>query len=136
MPNVELASNTAAAPQAKGLEAAPQAKATRPAAEVAPAPKISIKEVALSVAAAKNASVDQLDRSAKEVKEAIDSLNSAMARAPTTLQFSIDSASKRFVVQVTDSSTGEVILKFPGDAVLRVAQNIESMKGVLFDEVL
>jgi len=37
---------------------------------------------------------------------------------------------------VTDSSTGEVILKFPGDAVLRVAQNIESMKGVLFDEVL
>jgi len=136
MPNVELASNTAAAPQAKGLEAAPQAKATRPAAEVAPAPKISIKEVALSVAAAKNASVDQLDRSAKEVKEAIDSLNSAMARAPTTLQFSVDSASKRFVVQVTDSSTGEVILKFPGDAVLRVAHNIESMKGVLFDEVL
>ena len=136
MPNVELASNTAAAPQAKGLETGPQAKATRPAAEVAPAPKISIKEVALSVAAAKNASVDQLDRSAKEVKEAIDSLNSAMARAPTTLQFSVDSASKRFVVQVTDSSTGEVILKFPGDAVLRVAQNIESMKGVLFDEVL
>jgi len=136
MPNVELASNTAAAPQAKGAEAAPQSKATRPAAEVAPAPKISIKEVALSVAAAKNASVDQLDRSAKEVKEAIDSLNSAMARAPTTLQFSVDSASKRFVVQVTDSSTGEVILKFPGDAVLRVAQNIESMKGVLFDEVL
>jgi len=48
----------------------------------------------------------------------------------------VDGASKRFVVQVTDSSTGEVILKFPGDAVLRVAQNIESMKGVLFDEVL
>ena len=35
--------------------------------------------------------------------------------------FSVDEASKRFVVQVTDKNTGELIRKLPGDAVLRIA---------------
>jgi flagellar protein FlaG len=46
----------------------------------------------------------------------------------------VDDTSKRFVVQVTDSDTGEVIRKVPGDAILRIARQIESLKGVLFDD--
>jgi flagellar protein FlaG len=38
-------------------------------------------------------------------------------------------------VQVTDTQTGEVIRKLPGDAVLAMAKQIESLKGVLFDDM-
>ena len=52
----------------------------------------------------------------------------------TSLDFSVDEASKRFVVQVTDKNTGELIRQLPGDAVLRIARQLESMKGVVFDQ--
>jgi len=38
------------------------------------------------------------------------------------------------VIHVTDTNTGEVIRKVPGDAILRVAKQIESLKGILFDD--
>ena len=55
-------------------------------------------------------------------------------QVPTSLHFSIDDTSKRFIVQVTDTNTGEIIRKVPGDAILRIAKQIESLKGVLFDD--
>jgi len=51
------------------------------------------------------------------------------------LQFSVDSASHRFVVNVTNKDTGELVRSMPGEAILRIAQNLESLKGVLFDEL-
>ena len=38
------------------------------------------------------------------------------------------------VVQVTNEETGEVVRTLPGEAVLQIARNLESLKGVLFDE--
>jgi flagellar protein FlaG len=58
----------------------------------------------------------------------------AMRKAPTSLHFSVDSASHRFVVNVTDNDTGELLRSLPGDAILKFAENLESLKGVLFDE--
>jgi uncharacterized FlaG/YvyC family protein len=37
---------------------------------------------------------------------------------------------------VTDEVTGESIRQVPAEAILRVAHNIEAMKGLLFDKVL
>jgi len=61
-------------------------------------------------------------------------LNSSVKKVPTSLEFSIDEASNRFVVQVTDAATGEIIRNVPGDAILRMAKQLESLKGILFDD--
>lgn len=138
MANIEASIQSLQAPRPRGHEPALERNVVGNSLDIKAAAKLknSIQELASTAESSKNASIDQLDRSSQEVKEAISSLNKVMARVPTNLELSIDQASKRFVVKVTDSTTGEVILNFPGDAVLRVAANIDAMQGVLFDERL
>lgn len=82
----------------------------------------------------KSQSMNEIAEMASEIREAIAAINDAVKKVPTSLDFSVDEASKRFVVQVTDKNTGEVIRKLPGDAVLRIAKQLESMKGIVFDQ--
>ncbi|MDA7589248.1 flagellar protein FlaG [Porticoccaceae bacterium] len=107
----------------------PQAKAPSPAV-----PKVTVEEVSKVADNKKSRSVNELAENAAEIREAISEINKAVKKVPTSLDFSVDEASKRFVVQVTDTNTGEVIRKLPGDAVLRIARQLESMKGVVFDQ--
>ena len=97
-------------------------------------PKITIEDVSRIAAERKTKLMDQISINVKELNEAIDTLNSAVRRVPTSLHFSVDEASKRFVVQVTDTQTGEIIRNVPGDAILRMAKQLESLKGILFDD--
>lgn len=98
----------------------------------------SIREAAENASASQSAAVDQMVISAAQVKDALETINQSMRQIPTSLAFTIDSASKRVVVQVTDQDSGEVLLTFPGEATLRVAAHInkhlDSLKGVLFDD--
>jgi flagellar protein FlaG len=87
--------------------------------------------------------LDQRSRSSEQIRglqerleEAIRTLNDKMATSPKDLRFSVDEISKRLLVVVTNEDTGEVIRQVPAEAVLRVAHNIEALKGVLFDKVL
>ena len=82
----------------------------------------------------KSQSINEIAEMAAEIREAVAAINEAVKKVPTSLDFSVDEASKRFVVQVTDKNTGELIRKLPGDAVLRIARQLESMKGVVFDQ--
>ena len=82
----------------------------------------------------KSQSMNEIAEMAAEIREALAAINEAVKKVPTSLDFSVDEASKRFVVQVTDKNTGELIRKLPGDAVLRIARQLESMKGVVFDQ--
>ena len=99
------------------------------------APKISIQEFSRVSAEHKTELMDQISSNLEKLDAAIEALNIAVQNVPTNLNFSVDKASKRFVVQVTDTQTGEVIRKLPGDAVLAMAKQIESLKGVLFDDM-
>ena len=82
----------------------------------------------------KSQSMNEIAEMAAEIREAVAAINEAVKKVPTSLDFSVDEASKRFVVQVTDKNTGELIRQLPGDAVLRIARQLESMKGVVFDQ--
>lgn len=116
---------------------APSGSAPADAQPLSPAektPEISIQDVSRVVTARKDESLQQLNETLKHLEDAIDALNEAVKKVPTSLHFSVDDSAKRFVVQVTDTNTGEVIRKVPGDAILRIARQIESLKGVLFDE--
>ena len=82
----------------------------------------------------KSQSLNEITEMAANIREAVAAINEAVKKVPTSLDFSVDEASKRFVVQVTDKNTGELIRKLPGDAVLRIARQLESMKGIVFDQ--
>lgn len=97
-------------------------------------PKITIQDVGRIAAEHKTEMMNQISINVKELHEAIDTLNAAVKKAPTSLHFSVDEASKRYVVQVTDTQTGEIIRNVPGDAILRMAKQLESLKGILFDD--
>jgi len=117
--------------------AAPSGPAPIDAQPLSPAestPKISIQDVSRVAATRKDESLQQINETLKHLDDAIEALNAAVKKVPTSLHFSVDDSSKRFVVQVTDTNTGEVIRKVPGEAILRIARQIESLKGVLFDE--
>jgi flagellar protein FlaG len=98
------------------------------------APKITVQNVHKVVEQRKDSSVKKLEENAVEIREAVAEINKAMKKVPTSLDFSVDEASKRFIVSVTDTDTGEVIRKLPGDAVLRIAKQLESLKGIVFDQ--
>ena len=98
------------------------------------APKIEperLKSVADNV---KAATVDELNQNYADFKQAVVEINKALEKIPTTLAFQVDETSNRFIVNVADISTGELIRQIPGDAVLRIARQLESLKGIIFDD--
>ena len=116
-----------------------QPKATPKKPEVAaPSKSGDVRDSAEAMSKAadqrKSQSMNEIAEMAAEIREAVAAINEAVKKVPTSLDFSVDEASKRFVVQVTDKNTGELIRKLPGDAVLRIARQLESMKGVVFDQ--
>ena len=98
------------------------------------APKITVQDVHKVTDQRKDQTINKLAENAAEIREAVAEINKAVKKVPTSLDFSVDEASKRFIVSVTDTNTGEVIRKLPGDAVLRIAKQLESLKGVVFDQ--
>ena len=96
---------------------------------------ITAQELGQQAASTKGESVSQLNEMSERLRDAIETLNAAVKNSPTALSFSRDESSKRFVVTVTDTNTGEVVRNLPGDAVLRMSRQLDSLKGVIFDEL-
>ena len=98
------------------------------------APTIAPERLKSQADSIKEATVNELDRNHADYKKAVLEINKALEKIPTTLAFQVDQNSKRFVVNVADVSTGELIRQIPGDAVLRIARQLESLKGIIFDD--
>ena len=97
---------------------------------------VHTEQVNADMAEQRSASGKQMSRVKERLEEAIKTLNASVDRNPNKLQFSVDSVSNRIMVVVTDEVTGETVRQVPAEALLRIAHNIEAMKGVLFDKVL
>ncbi|MDA9871443.1 flagellar protein FlaG [Gammaproteobacteria bacterium] len=109
-------------------------------------PKVST-EVEINKVAEASARVaadisDQKSRSSQEIRDVQDrledtirSLNIKMEVKSSHLNFSVDEISDRVMVTVTNKNTGEVVRQVPADAILKVAHNMEALKGVIFDEM-
>jgi len=109
----------------------------QPASKAVPdrvAPKIAPERLQSQADHTKEATLIELNKNHADFKEAVVEINKALEKIPTTLAFQVDESSKRFVVNVADISTGELIRQIPGDAVLRIARQLESLKGILFDD--
>ena len=69
----------------------------------------------------------------QNIQEAVSMLNQQMASTNRGLGFRIDEAVGGPVVTVRSADTGEVVRQIPNEVVVRVAHNIEKMKGLLLN---
>ena len=110
---------------------------SQPAAKSVPArvaPTIAPERLISNADNVKAATFNELTANHEDFKKAVVEINKALEKIPTTLAFQVDDTSNRFVVNVADISTGELIRQIPGDAVLRIARQLESLKGIIFDD--
>ena len=95
----------------------------------------SVSVMSKAAALRKLESSKQDERNFGALRVAAAELNDAVKTKAINLSFSVDEPSKRFVVEVKDSKTGELIRHIPGEAVLRTAATLDALKGLLFDDV-
>lgn len=70
----------------------------------------------------------------RHLDEALAKLNEQMKQSGRDLNFSRDPSADRTIITVRSSQTGEVIRQIPDATLLRVAHNIEQVKGMLLNE--
>lgn len=68
------------------------------------------------------------------LEEAVDFLSETVKKENVALDFRIDEILNRPVVTVISEETGEIVRQLPQEEVLRAVRNIESMKGILFQD--
>jgi flagellar protein FlaG len=73
---------------------------------------------------------------AQNLKLAIEQINNVLKDGGRGLSFVLDPVIDRPIVKVMREDTGEVIRQYPNEAVVRVAHNIEKLKGVLFEGLI
>ena len=66
--------------------------------------------------------------------ESIEKLNQTMRDGGRNVTFAIDQTLGRPIVVVRKEDTGEVIRQIPNEAVVKVAHNIEALKGLLLNK--
>ena len=69
----------------------------------------------------------------QNLQEAVSMLNQQMATTKRGLGFQIDEAVGGPVVTVRSAETGEVVRQIPNEVVVRIAHNIEKVKGLLLN---
>lgn len=72
----------------------------------------------------------------ENLREAIKRLNEMMRQNSRDLNFSMDETTDRVVITVKNANTGEVVRQIPDATLLRVAHNLENLKGVLHNQTI
>ena len=102
----------------------PNPSANAPA-QAAQAPKVfEHKQVQLQVNPAQER---------ENLKQAVNMLNQQAQETNRGLGFRMDEVLNAPVVTVTSAQTGEVVRQIPNEVVIRIAHNIEKVKGMLFN---
>ena len=69
----------------------------------------------------------------QSLQEAVSILNKQLNENNRGIGFSVDNALETPVVTVRSTVTGEVVRQIPNEAAVRMAHNIESIKGLLIN---
>lgn len=116
----------------EGVTTNPASEATtKPATDVrqATAEDVGNQSSKEALAAQEKANAEALEKTVNQFKERIQSVH-------RDLEFSIDDASKRTVIKVVDSETGETVRQIPAEDFLELARRMDDVEGLLFrDEV-
>ena len=68
----------------------------------------------------------------QNLQEAVSLLNNQLASTKRGLGFQVDEAVGGPVVTVRSAESGEVVRQIPNEVIVRIAHNIEKVKGLLF----
>ena len=79
--------------------------------------------------------VDPIEMQQK-LKKILEEANQHMANSKVQLGFSMNQAIDGPVITVKNLQSGEVVRTIPSEVVIKVAQNIDSLKGILFNQKL
>ena len=109
----------------------PAAVPSAPAAMAAEAVRAQVAETTKPVVETKP--LQDLQENRRTLEEASEQLNQQMRRNSRDLSFSVDDVANRVVMTVKNRD-GEVVRQIPNEVVVRVAHNIENMKGLLQDD--
>ena len=108
----------------------------RTSAPITPTPSASapaLADQAPKVIAPKPVAIQFNSAEARQsLKDAVSLLNQQMSATNRDLGFRMDEVLDTPVVTVRSDQTGEVIRQIPNEVVVRVAHNIEKMKGMFF----
>ena len=113
--------------------AAVQAQPAAP--PVAPAAQVSVAPAEKAPAVKAEPLVDPQEMRAN-LEAAIEKLNQQVERNGRGLNFSIDEKLNRPIITVRSTATGEIVRTIPNEVVIKVAHNIEDIKGLLMDHKL
>lgn len=94
----------------------------------------------LSVPAEKE-DIEYTDKYVEEIETAVTKLSEFMQTNNRQLNFSVDEASSKLVVKVTDAESGKVIRQIPSEEVLKLTERLQDFRtevgktvGLLFDK--
>lgn len=110
--------------------------ARAPAPSVAP-PVARPAEVTTAVPTPAPKQVAETKPNAKEVRRSLEEasalLNKQMNDKNRDLSFSVDDVANKVVLTVKNSESGEVIRQIPNEVAIRVAHNMDNVKGLMQD---
>ncbi len=85
----------------------------------------------LAVVTAKPNNTEQL--APQSLDSAVASISSFVQNVQRSLDFSVDDSSGEVVVRVTDRDTGKVIRQLPSEEALRLSEQLESLRSLMFE---
>ncbi|MSQ64732.1 MAG: flagellar protein FlaG [Limnohabitans sp.] len=106
---------------------------TPPQVTLRPSPSIPVAAASHTAPAKSEVPVD-MERMKQNLEVTIGRLNEQMRDGGRNVTFAMDEALGRPIVVVRNEDTGEVIRQIPNEAVVKVAHNIEALKGLLLNK--
>lgn len=82
--------------------------------------------------AANKVPVEQQAVTVGSLEEAVSSIKDFVQTIRRDLNFDLDDSSGKMVVKVTDRASGEVVRQIPTEEALRLAENLEEARSLLF----
>lgn len=80
----------------------------------------------------KAAPVQEEPATAESLEGAVSSINDFVQTIRRDLNFDLDDSSGKMFIRVTDRSTGKVVRQIPSEDALRLAENLEQARSLLF----
>lgn len=128
---IQNVSNMAQAPQPARLasDGAPVAVVATPSnVQAQPGVSLELPQTAVTQVAEQQATAAQL-------KNVVENINKALKQSNKNLEFTIDSDTKRSIVKLVDSETGDVIRQFPSEEALAISKAIDRIQqGLLLKQ--
>jgi len=92
---------------------------------------VSVATVATATASAKLTD-QKAPENKQQVSDAVKEINSFFQMTQRSLAFNLDEDSGQMVMQIRDAETHDLIRQIPGEDVLKLAQRLNDLSGVLF----